>query len=182
MRRLIFFRHGKAEITAVSGGDKERPLAERGRVECRLAAAWLSAAGFNPDIVLVSSALRTQRTWDCVRETFPAAPVEIHDELYLAGAETIMDLIEAIPGDVETVMVLGHNPGLQDLSISLATDGDAPEIQIHRIEEGFPTAGVVIFRRSDPGPSRLEGVYEPPRAPGGPPRWVFLDPDTGVRG
>lgn len=182
MRRLIFFRHGKAEITAVSGGDKERPLAERGRVECRLAAAWLSAVGFKPDIVLVSSALRTQRTWECVRETFPAVPVKIHDELYLAGAETIMDLIEAIPGDVETVMVLGHNPGLQDLSISLATDGNAPEIQIHRIEEGFPTAGVVVFRRNDPGPMRLEGVYEPSRVPGGAPRWVFLDPDTGVGG
>ncbi len=182
MRRLIFFRHGKAEITAVSGGDKERPLAERGRVECRLAAAWLLAAGFVPDIVLVSSALRTQRTWDCVRETFPAAPAEIHDELYLAGAEVIMDLIEAIPGDVETVMVLGHNPGLQDLSVSLAADGDAPELQIHRVEEGFPTAGVVVFRRNDAGPMRLEAVYEPPRTLGGPPRWTFLDPDAGVRG
>lgn len=181
MRRLILFRHGKAEIAGVVGGDKARRLADRGRLDVGVTAAWLLAAGFTPDLVLVSSASRTRETWDCIAATFSAAKVEILDDLYLAGPDTIGNLVEAISEDFETVMVVGHNPGLQDLSVCLATEGEAPEAQISHIEEGFPTAAAVAFRRDDTGMVRLESIYEPPRGTKEQPRWTFLAPGAGAK-
>jgi|HubBroStandDraft_3_1064219.scaffolds.fasta_scaffold339762_1 phosphohistidine phosphatase len=181
MRRLILFRHGKAEMAAATGGDRERALAERGRADSSRTAQWLLACGFVPDVVLVSPALRTQTTWDCVRPYFPNAKVEVRAPLYLAGTETILEVLEAAPAGADTVMVVGHNPGLQELGVHLAETGLAPETQINRIEDGFPTAAVAVFSMDLPEGATLEALYEPARQAGLAPRWVYARGAAGAR-
>jgi len=181
MRRLILFRHGKAEMAGVTGGDRERALAERGRADSARTARWLLACGFAPDLVLVSPALRTQATWDCVSACFPNAKVELRAPLYLAGTETILEVLEATPAAADTVMVVGHNPGLQELAVHLAETGSAPALQVHRIEDGLPTAAAAVFSMDDAEGATLEALYEPAREAGQPPRWSYARGAAGAK-
>jgi phosphohistidine phosphatase len=181
MSHLILMRHGKAEIAGLSGGDAERPLAERGRTESVLAAAWLAAAGFSPGLVLVSAAVRTRETWESARDTFPAAAAEPQRGLYLATSETMLEAVLAAEAGFETLMIVGHNPGLQELGLRLAIEADAPRDQIDRISRGFPTAAAWVFRIEAGRGVSLEAAYEPPRAPGEPPLWAFLASAPGDR-
>ena len=174
MRRLILVRHGLAEIAGVTGGDRERPLARRGRAEVSLTCQWLAAAGFVPDAVYVSTALRTQGTWEVAREIFPGARAEMVDGLYMADVETIMDVLDTAPTGVGAVMVIGHNPGLQDLGLQLAIDGAASPLHVNRLAEGFPTGSAAVFRLEDRKSAGLEAIYEPPARVGGDPRWAFF--------
>jgi phosphohistidine phosphatase len=179
MRRLILFRHGKAETAGSNGGDRERPLAARGCADSAATARWLSQTGFVPDIVLVSPSARTLETWDAARSYFPDASVESRERLYLAGSETIRDVVdEAAPG-AETVMVIGHNPGLQELGVQLASEGRAPRVQAKRMEDGFPTAAAWVFRIRKDGRAALEAAYEPPRRAGDEPSWQYVDQAGG---
>jgi phosphohistidine phosphatase len=179
MRRLILFRHGKAEIAALTGGDSERPLAERGRVESSLTAAWLAAEGFAPDLALVSTALRTRATWNAASPAFPGVPFQLEAKLYLGGAELILDVAVADAARAEAVMVVGHNPGLQELGLQLAIDSGAPPVQIARIADGLPTATACVFHMDGARARGLEALYEPPGHLGGTPRWVFAGPASG---
>ena len=175
MRRLILFRHGKAETAGPSGGDRERPLAERGWADSAVTARWLSETGFIPDLVLLSPAARTRETWDAARPYFPRARAEPREKLYLAAPETISGVLDDAPADAGTVMVIGHNPGLQELGVQLTADGGAPRPQAGRMEGGFPTAAAWVFRMHEPGEAVLEAIYEPPKRAGEPPRWQYLE-------
>ena len=181
MRRLVLFRHGKAEAAGPSGGDRERPLAERGWVDSAVTAQWLSDTGFVPDLVLVSPAARTRETWDAARSYFPAARIEARERLYLATPEAIRQVVDQASNEAETIMVIGHNPGLQELGVHLVADGGAPRPQAARMEDGFPTAAAWVFRMHKRGDVSLEAVYEPPRRAGDGPRWQYLDHLRGGR-
>ena len=161
-------------MAGVSGGDRERPLAKRGRAEALLTCQWLVGAGIVPDLAYVSSALRTRGTWDAAREVFPDARGELKDGLYMADVEALMDLLDTVPADAQTVMVVGHNPGLQELALQLAIDGGASPLHVNRLAEGFPTATAVVFGMNGLTSGGLEAVYEPPSRVGGAPRWAFL--------
>ena len=181
MRRLILFRHGKAEAAGPSGGDKERPLAQRGWADSAMTAGWLSESGFVPDLVLVSPAVRTQETWEAAQASFPDTRAEARDRLYLADPEAIRDVLEEAPEDVETVMVIGHNPGLQELGVDLVADAGAPRAQAQHMQDGFPTAAAWVFRMRPGGEATLEAAYEPPRRTGDPPRWQYVEQVRGGR-
>jgi phosphohistidine phosphatase len=184
MRRLILLRHGKADIAALTGGDSERPLAERGRLEVARTAAWLAGAGLAPDLALVSPALRTRATWESAAPAFPGVPHRFDAGLYLGGPEVILDAADAAaahaPPGVETVMIVGHNPGLQELGLQLAVDSRAPQPQIARIADGFPTATACVFDMDGRRGAGLAAVYEPPAQAGAAPRWVFVGPPAGA--
>jgi phosphohistidine phosphatase len=182
MRRLILFRHGKAEMAGFTGGDKERPLAERGRADCAATALWLLAMGYVPDLVFISSAVRTQASWASASPVFPGARAETAERLYLAGTDNIMDLLEGAPAEARTVMVVGHNPGLQDLAVRLAAESHAPERQFRRMAEGFPTAAAAVFGMKALEAMALEALYEPPCDPLRAPCWAFTSPLPGELG
>lgn len=162
-------------MAGVSGGDRDRPLAKRGRAEVALTCQWLLAAGLAPDRVYVSSALRTRGTWDVARDAFPGAQPEVLDGLYMADVETLLDVLDAAPAEAPSVMIIGHNPGLQELALQLAIDAAAAPAHINRLGEGFPTATAAVFRMDGLRGAALEAVYEPPSRVGGDPRWAFFD-------
>jgi phosphohistidine phosphatase len=136
-RTLVLLRHAKAE-TPPAVADVDRPLTSRGHADAAAAGAWLSHRGFEPDLVLCSPARRTRETWHGVALALSRAPEVVYDdEVYAATARDLLDLVADVDDGTGTVLLIGHNPGLSDLSILLDDTGDA---------EGLRTAGTAVHR------------------------------------
>lgn len=119
-RRLILLRHGKSGYPA-GVADHDRPLASRGRREAPLAGTWLNEHHQGLPLILSSTATRALQTAELVRAEFRVAPdLRTDGRLYGAEDDEIMAVVRELPGDLETVLVVGHNPGLQDLIATLA--------------------------------------------------------------
>lgn len=157
MKRLILFRHGKAERDADSGEDFDRALADRGLSEAAVMGRMLAERGLVPDLALVSPAVRTRQTWEAAQPAFPQARVEFAKTLYETNARTIRALAEVADG--EAVMVVGHNPGLQELAVRLLIDAGGGEA-LSRARNRFPPATVAVFS-FETGKPVLEGLFYP---------------------
>ncbi len=139
MRRLILIRHAKSSWDDPSVRDLDRPLAKRGRRGAALIGAWLKREGLRPEAALVSSARRSQQTWDALVQAVGAAPTRYLPELYHAGPETMLEVLHAAP-DVTCVLMLGHQPGIGAFARRLlATDPEDPRFS------KFATAAVAVI-------------------------------------
>jgi phosphohistidine phosphatase len=117
---LILLRHAKSDW---SGGepDHERGLAPRGRRQAPEAGRWLAAHVDRIDLALVSSAERARHTWSlAAAELVDAPPVELDDRVYAASADSLLRVVRDLPEDLSTVVLVSHNPGLEDLVARLA--------------------------------------------------------------
>jgi phosphohistidine phosphatase len=159
MRRLILFRHAKTEERPPGREDFDRVLVERGRCDAVVVARALEAAGFAPDLALVSPAARTVETWDLIKSRFPAARLKLCPELYDATSEELAQAITSQEGDAETVIVIGHNPSLQDLAVAMLEKARAPEADIESLAAGFPTSSAACFAYDAPDQPRLERLF-----------------------
>ncbi len=159
MRRLILFRHAKAEPRSPGGEDIARPLASRGRDDAAIMGAVLARAGLAPDLVLVSPARRARETWQYARGPFPGVAVEVRKGLYNAAPEGVAAELEAGTDGAGTVMVVGHNPSLQELAVSLLEGGDAPTSDIDRLSADFATATAAALRIDPSGRPSIEGLF-----------------------
>jgi phosphohistidine phosphatase len=163
MDRLILLRHGKAEPESASGEDFDRRLAPRGQTESAEMAARLADLGFLPDLALVSAAARTRETWAAAEACFPKAKVKFENELYHADSGAVRHAAARAGARVSTVMVVGHNPGLQELAVRLLTEGSAPGSLIARAARQFPTAAAAVFLFDDNGRPQFDGLFFPDR-------------------
>lgn len=141
--RLVVFRHAKsARPTGID--DHDRPLAPRGERDASAAGRWLDAADWTPDAVLCSTAVRARHTWRCAADVLTATPPVTYDRsLYLADAPTLVDLVRSTPHDVGTLVLVGHNPGLEDLIVTLV--GEAVGDTRERVEAKFPTSAIAVL-------------------------------------
>ena len=115
-RRLIVMRHAKSSWKDQYGSDHERPLKGRGRREARRAAEELLALDGVPDRILSSDSARTTETWNCMQDVFePSPPVEFTRKLYHVGLDALKEEIRSLDDDVQTLLVLGHNPGWEEI-------------------------------------------------------------------
>lgn len=156
-RTLILLRHGKSDW---SGGeaDIDRPLAKRGRRQAPDAGRWLATNIDSIDLAVVSPADRARGTWDLVSaELDVPPPTRIDDRLYTASDDGLLGVVRDLSDDVETVVLVGHNPGLEDL-VSLLTGASAP----------MPTSALAVIEVTGPWPTagRSSAVL---RAAGRPP-------------
>lgn len=141
--RLILLRHAKSAWPE-GVDDKERPLAGRGRKAASVMGDYLKRERLLPDLVLVSTAERTQQTWARVKKAFSEMPeVRNVDAIYEAPAATLLSVLQGVERGYRCVMMIGHNPGMEDLAASLAGDGD-PEAR-RRISEKYPTGGLAVI-------------------------------------
>lgn len=163
MDRLILLRHAKAESDAPSGDDFDRPLAARGRREARDMGAQIAALGFRPDVVLVSPSLRTRETWELAEQALGGGEVRFEQGLYNAEAGAIWRLAEAAGEGRGTVMVVAHNPGLQELAVRLLAEGASPASMLARASRDFPPAAVAVFDIDASGRATADGVFFPER-------------------
>ena len=160
MDRLILMRHGKAERHAQSGGDFERALVDSGRADAAVMGRILAEADLAPDLMLVSSARRTRETAEQVAAAHDQkARVEHSRDLYHADPEDILQAIDDRGDGAGTVMIVGHNPGLHELSLRLAVQGQASPIQTNKLRGRFPTATVVVFGWNGRGAPVLEHLF-----------------------
>jgi len=147
MRRLILLRHAKTEPDAPSGKDQDRRLDDRGRVDAAEIAGWLVANRLVPDAALISTAVRAQQTWEIVADVIPAElmpPQVAHlPELYGAGAAQLLHEIHAVAGRPRRLLVIGHNPGLQELALGLTCNGSAAERKA--LSGNMPTSGLAVI-------------------------------------
>jgi len=143
MHRLHLLRHAKSGRDDATD-DRSRPLSRRGRDAARLIGESLPAALEGLDLVLCSSALRTRETAALVLAGFAAPPpILFEDVLYLAAPAALMRRLRRLDEALGSVLVIGHNPGLHDLAVSLAAT-DSPGYRA--LAEGkFPTGARASF-------------------------------------
>ncbi len=148
MRRLMLLRHAKSSWDHPGMKDIDRPLAPRGRRAAPLMGRFISRQGLLPEVVLCSSAVRAQQTWALVvaewdRSGHTASPrIEMHTALYLASVSYLTSTIKRLDKDVQSVMIVGHNPAMAQLASGLAGYGDSWSMQ--SMEKKFPTAALAI--------------------------------------
>jgi phosphohistidine phosphatase len=165
MQRLILFRHGKAEPDSLSGDDFDRRLAPRGVLESAAMGASLDDLGFRPDVVLVSTSARTRDTWEAMARTFANADVRFEADLYHADSGALRQAGRQAGKTANTVMIVAHNPGLQELTIQLLMEGSAPADLINQAQRKFPPAATSVFLFDANGRPSFDGLFypDPPR-------------------
>lgn len=167
MRRLLLFRHSKAERAEPGASDHERVLMERGRKDAAKIGAYMASHGLVPDLTIVSTAARTEETWKFAAGAFKSKPQsQSTDKLYDASPRTILDVIKTASADAHTLMLVGHNPGLHEAALLLIAAGDIEARE--RLREKLPTSGLVIvdfafddWRKLHPQSGRLERFVSP---------------------
>jgi len=165
VRRLIVTRHAKAAWPE-GVPDLERPLAERGRRDAPRAGRWLQGAALVPDRVICSPAARTRETFDLISSQWDSVPTVDYDErVYAAGLSALLAVVRGAPPASRALMVVGHNPGMQGLTLALAGDGDP--VGLARAHEKYPTCGIAVLNVSGtwasvaPGRAVLERFVVP---------------------
>lgn len=143
MRRLILLRHAKSDWPE-GIADPERPLAPRGRQAAPRIGRYLFTEGLIPDRILLSPARRTRETWDLVSAEMRGIPAAVSEpRLYEASATRLLSVLRDQPADSHTLMLVGHNPGFENLAEALIQHGSAAARGA--LEEKFPTGAVAVI-------------------------------------
>jgi phosphohistidine phosphatase len=158
-RRLILLRHAKSDWPDIA--DHERPLAKRGRRDAPAMGRWLGRSGYLPDAVVCSTAVRARQTWELVAEgiaaAVPAAAVptaRYEPRVYEATVLGLLMLVRELSDEYRTVLIVGHNPGMAELTVGLADPPPEPPA-------AFPTAAVAVlglrssWAQAGPGEAKL---------------------------
>lgn len=143
MKRLLLLRHAKSSWDDPALADFDRPLASRGRKAAECMGRELAARNWLPQLALVSPAARTRETWELVALPGSVA-TDFPNTLYDAAAEDVLSEIQRTPKAVKTLLVLGHNPGLEDLAILIAGENSEAKA-LQRLRKKFPTAALACF-------------------------------------
>lgn len=142
-------RHAKSSWGNDSLADRDRPLAERGHHDARRMDDYLRANELRPDLVLCSPARRTRETLELVAGAVAGAETTIEAALYGAEAPEILAVLHTIEPAHGCVMIIGHNPGLEDLVMDLAGDGDPTAMD--QLRTKFPTAALAVLDLGETG-------------------------------
>ncbi|AYN42498.1 histidine phosphatase family protein [Streptomyces dangxiongensis] len=143
LRRLVVLRHAKSAWPE-GVEDHRRPLAPRGLRDAPAAGRALADSGSLPGLALCSTAVRARRTWELASaEWGTPPPVRLDGRLYAAGVPELLEVVHEVPPEVETLLLVGHNPGLADLVRALAADG--LDDTLDRVRVKFPTAAIAVL-------------------------------------
>ena len=135
MKTLLILRHAKAQPDAPNG-DRVRELTSRGRRNAAAIGAHLHALVGRPDAIVTSDAVRARQTAELAAEAVGfVAPLTLEPDVYGADVATLIQIVRGLPDEASCVVLVGHNPGLEELTAALA-DSDAAAAHL-------PTAGLV---------------------------------------
>lgn len=160
MKILYVLRHAKSDWGDSSLEDFDRPLNARGKKAARAIGKELRTRKIRPELVLASPAVRARQTLERVQDAYGEKfDVRQEPRIYGAGPESLVDLIRSAPDDVDRLLVVGHNPGLQDLVVNLS----GPSELLDEATDKFPTAALAEIRfdtRSWSGIAPRQGILE----------------------
>lgn len=167
MHRLLLLRHAKAATPAPGQDDHARELNSRGQAACGVMAEYMALNDLLPDRVLCSDARRTRETWQRIAagNGWQDIPTRHLKALYLAEAERILRLLAREAGSAQTVLVVGHNPGIEELAGALADRSDREARR--ELAGGMATASLVALDLPDgfatvrPGTCPVERIVHP---------------------
>lgn len=143
MRRLILLRHAKSDWPD-GIADPERPLSPRGRAAAPRMGAYIASEELVADRVLISPARRSRETWDLISAQLPPVKVVASEpRIYDASAARLLGVVREQPREVHTLMLVGHNPGLEDLAEMLVAGGAASHLT--KMSEKFPTGALAVI-------------------------------------
>lgn len=144
MRTLIFLRHAKSSWALPGIDDFDRPLNERGNSAAPQMANWLVSESIKPDVIICSSAKRTQETLAHIEPLFGQHTVSIMEpNLYLASSSTLFNCAAQLDDTLETAMLLAHNPGLHDAALTALTATSRRESG--ELRSRFPTCACAVI-------------------------------------
>ena len=143
MLRLLLLRHAKA-IPYAGRDDYARPLTERGRADASLVGAVIARQMPALELVIHSGAARTRETANIVLSKLPAGiEISVEPEIYEATRPALLRLVQELPDDSSTVLIVGHNPGVADIARFLSGRGKAEALG--RMSLKFPTSGLAVL-------------------------------------
>lgn len=168
MKYLGLYRHAKSDWADKRARDFDRPLNARGRRGAEAMARHIRAHGLSWDRIVASPAVRCAETVEigcqAVGRTWP---VLWDRRIYLASSATLLDLLREIEGDPASVLMIGHNPGLEDLIFDLVPDDGSSPLR-DMVEAKFPTAAFAVLELditawadAAPGQARLVHLKRP---------------------
>jgi phosphohistidine phosphatase len=148
-RTLALLRHAKSAYPA-GVADHDRPLAERGQRDAVAAGPVLRTRISTPDLVIVSTAKRARQTWAEVVKAWPAPPHLVTNErIYEAWADDLLLLVRDTDESVRNLVLVGHNPGFEELAFSLAAE-DSDDTAMVSMSQKYPTCGLAVFEVEQP--------------------------------
>ena len=168
MKKLYLLRHAKSAWDDPSLDDHDRPLAPRGRKAVKAMRKHIKKAGIRPDLILCSTAQRARETYQGVYGALNDSPVTFDEGIYTFSSAPLLHRLQRLTDAVETVMLIGHNPALESLALSLChPDGSAP-LAYRSMTEKFPTAAladidleIASWKNTAPGCGVLRGFTRP---------------------
>lgn len=138
MKRLILTRHAKSSWDDPATPDHDRPLNERGKMAAAELGQWLASRGYVPGEVFCSDALRTRKTWSGIAPALPGtATLELKPALYHAGPDVMLAVLRNAATD--TVMMIGHNPGIAEFAARLVARAPMNDEFTH-----YPTGATLV--------------------------------------
>ena len=144
MKILHLLRHAKSSWDDPTLADHDRPLAPRGKRAARRMASHIKQHRIRVDLVLCSSAARTRQTLDLITPALgKKVDIRIEEGLYMRDADSLMRRLRRIDDEVNVVLVVGHNPALQDLAVDLAADGEVAALK--ELHQKLPTGALVTL-------------------------------------
>ena len=166
MKTLLVLRHAKAERDSPSGEDFDRPLAERGRKDARAIGREMRRRGLDPDAVIISPAKRVVETRAFVAEGYGLLDADQDRRIYDNTASQLIQVIQDADNNAQRLMIVGHNPGLQELLLRLARD-DSGGLR-RQVADKFPTAAIAElelptdeWRNVREGAGRISSLIRP---------------------
>lgn len=140
----MLLRHAKAEKGAPGTRDYDRELTPRGYEDAQRIGAYMAHHGLVPDLVVASGAARVRQTWAGLASALnPPPPQRFDDRLYDAPAARILKVAQEVESSVRALLLIGHNPGLQELGRLLIASGDVEARE--QLSENLPTAGLLVI-------------------------------------
>lgn len=145
MKTLALFRHAKSDWSDARARDFDRPLNDRGKRGAAAMGRFVREQGWTFERIIASPAVRVAETIEVATRAYGRGfPVEWDRRIYLASSATLLDLLREVTGDPASVLMIGHNPGLEDLIFDLVPDdGSSPLRDV--VEQKFPTAAFAVL-------------------------------------
>lgn len=145
MKTVTLLRHAKSDWSDSVSRDFDRPLNGRGRRAARLMGDWARQNGLSFDTILASPAARVTETIDLFIEGYKTALDTRWDRrIYLASSVTLLDLLRELPDGLGSVLMVGHNPGLQDLILDTVPEDGSDKLR-QAVDAKYPTASLAIL-------------------------------------
>lgn len=171
MKTVYLLRHAKSDWSDGALSDHARPLNARGKTAAPLVAAYLKRKGYQPALILCSTARRTVETLDLLKPVLSkTVQIRYEDPLYLAEPDKLLQRIQWVEEPFDSLMLIGHNPGMELLAAALAGQGKtaAEKARKATLKEKYPTAALAVlkfaatsWRGVTPGSGQLADFVRP---------------------